>query len=185
MRIVAPATLAIIFVLLYFTFRRASDALLIIATLPLALIGGLWLLYLLGYNTSIASAVGFIALLGVAAEIGVVKLIYVNQAVEARAAEGRLRSDDDLRQGIIEGAVLRVRPVAMTATVIVAGLLPIMWGSGTGAEVTRRIAAPMVGGMISVPVLSMVVLPAAYFLVRRARAARAARSAMQTHGESA
>jgi Cu(I)/Ag(I) efflux system membrane protein CusA/SilA len=166
LKIVAPATLLIIFLLLYLTFRRFAEALLIMATLPFALVGGLWLIYLLGYNMSIAAAVGFIALGGVAAEIGVVMLVYVNQAVGARSGTG-FRDDQQLVQAIIEGAALRVRPIAMTVAVIIAGLLPIMWGSGTGSEVMRRIAAPMVGGMITAPLLSMFVLPAAYFLVRR------------------
>ncbi|HEX4597026.1 MAG TPA: efflux RND transporter permease subunit [Burkholderiaceae bacterium] len=167
LKIVVPATLMIIFVLLYLTFRRFADALLIMATLPLALVGGFWLMYLLGYNMSIASAVGFIALGGVASEIGVVMLVYVNQALAARAATGRLRDRGDLIEAIIEGAALRVRPVAMTVAVIIAGLLPIMWGSGTGSEVMRRIAAPMVGGMMTAPLLSMFVIPAAYLLMRR------------------
>jgi Cu(I)/Ag(I) efflux system membrane protein CusA/SilA len=166
LKIVAPATLLIIFLLLYLTFRRFAEALLIMATLPFALVGGLWLIYLLGYNMSIAAAVGFIALGGVAAEIGVVMLVYVNQAVGARSGAG-FPNDRQLVQAIIEGAALRVRPIAMTVAVIIAGLLPIMWGSGTGSEVMRRIAAPMVGGMITAPLLSMFVLPAAYLLVRR------------------
>jgi len=124
-------------------------------------------MFLLGYNMSIASAVGFIALGGVAAEIGVVMLLYVNQAVAVRAAEGRLADSRQLVDAIIQGAALRVRPIAMTVAVIIAGLLPIMWGSGTGSEVMRRIAAPMVGGMITAPLLSMLVIPAAYLLLRR------------------
>jgi Cu(I)/Ag(I) efflux system membrane protein CusA/SilA len=167
LKLVVPATLLIIFVLLYLTFRRFDEALLIMATLPFALIGGFWLIFLLGYNLSVAAAVGFIALGGVAAEIGVVMLLYVNQAVAARAADGRLQSLQDLVQAIVEGAALRVRPIAMTVAVIIAGLLPIMWGSGTGSEVMRRIAAPMVGGMITALLLSMIVIPAAYLLLRR------------------
>src|SRR5205809_6707103 len=132
LKIVVPATLVIIFVLLYLIFRRFGDALLIMATLPFALVGGFWLMYLLGYNMSIASAVGFIALGGVAAEIGVVMLVYVNQAVAARSADGRAGSEQELAQGVAEGAGLGVRPIAMTVAVIVAGLLPIMLGSGTG-----------------------------------------------------
>jgi Cu(I)/Ag(I) efflux system membrane protein CusA/SilA len=162
LKIVVPATLVIIFVLLYLTFRRFSEAALIMATLPFALVGGFWLMFLLGYDMSIASAVGFIALGGVAAEIGVVMVIYLDHAVVARAAQGRLRDERDLIQAIIEGAALRVRPIAMTVAVIIAGLLPIMWGSGTGSEIMRRIAAPMVGGMITAPLLSMLVIPAAY-----------------------
>jgi len=169
LRIVVPATLAIIFVLLYFAFRRAAEALLIMATLPFALVGGFWLMYALGYNMSIASAVGFIALAGVAAEIGVVMLVYVNQAVAVREAADGLRDDGDFARAIVEGAALRVRPVAMTVAVIIAGLLPIMFGSGTGSEVMRRIASPMVGGMITAPLLSMFVVPVAYLLLRRPR----------------
>ncbi len=175
LKIVVPATLLIILVLLYLTFRRMSEALLIMATLPFALVGGFWLMFTLGYNMSIASAVGFIALGGVAAEIGVVMLVYVNQAVAARSAEGRAGSEQELARGVAEGAGLGVRPIAMTVAVIVAGLLPIMFGSGTGSEVMRRIATPMVGGMITALLLSMFVVPAAYFLLRRPRGERRAR----------
>jgi Cu(I)/Ag(I) efflux system membrane protein CusA/SilA len=169
LKIVVPATLVIIFVLLYLIFRRFADALLIMVTLPFALVGGFWLMYLLGYNMSIAAAVGFIALGGVASEIGVVMLVYVNQAIAARTTERRLNDESELIEGIVEGAALRIRPIAMTVAVIIAGLLPIMWGSGTGSEVMRRIAAPMVGGMISAPFLSMFVIPAAYLLIHRRR----------------
>jgi Cu(I)/Ag(I) efflux system membrane protein CusA/SilA len=169
LRYVVPFTLLIIFVLLYLTFRRFAEALLIMGTLPFALVGGLWLMYLLGYNMSIASAVGFIALGGVAAEIGVVMLVYVREAISAREARGALLDERSLAQAMIEGAALRVRPIAMTVAVIVAGLLPIMWGSGTGSELMRRIAAPMVGGMITAPLLTMLVLPAAFYLLRRRR----------------
>ena len=173
LKVVMPFTLLIIFVLLYLIFRRFDEALLIMTTLPFALVGGIWLLYLIGYNMSIASAVGFIALGGVAAEIGVVMLIYVNQALAARAAQGHLNDSNELAQAIIEGAALRVRPIAMTVAVIIAGLLPIMWGTGTGSEVMRGIAAPMVGGMVTATLLSMFVIPAAYFLMRRPRLAQA------------
>src|SRR5438874_479568 len=165
LKLLVPATLGIIFVLLYMTFRRFSDAALIMATLPFALVGGYWLMFLLGYNMSVASAVGFIALGGVAAEIGIVMLVYLNQAVAARSAGGRLNDRSELDQAIVEGAALRIRPVAMTVAVIIAGLLPIMWGSGTGSEVMRRIAAPMVGGMITALLLSMLVIPSAYSLI--------------------
>jgi len=171
LKVVAPATLAIIFVLLYLTFRRFTEALLIMVTLPFALVGGLWLMYLLGYNLSIAAAVGFLALGGVAAEFGVVMLVYINQAVAKRAAGGTV-DGESLVRAIIEGAAIRVRPKAMTVAVIIAGLLPIMWGSGTGSEVMRRIAAPMVGGMITAPLLSMFVLPAAYLLIYRPKSLR-------------
>jgi len=180
LKIVVPATLLIILVLLYLTFRRFDDAFLIMATLPFALVGGFWLLFLLGYHMSIAAAVGFIALGGVAAEIGVVMLLYVNQAVSDRDDADRLNSRQDLAEAIIEGAALRMRPIAMTVAVIIAGLLPIMFGSGTGSEVMRRIAAPMVGGMITAPLLSMFVIPAAYLLLRRSRRAREPRTGAQS-----
>ncbi len=168
LKVVVPFTLLIIFVLLYLTFRRFGEALLIMATLPFALVGGIWLLYLLGYNLSVAGAVGFIALAGVSAEFGVIMLLYLKQAWEARVAAGKT-GEADLLDAIREGAVLRVRPKAMTVAVILAGLFPIMWGTGTGSEVMQRIAAPMVGGMITAPLLSMFVIPAAYLLMRRRR----------------
>lgn len=139
---------------------------LIMATLPFALVGGIWLLYLLGYNLSVAGAVGFIALAGVSAEFGVIMLLYLKQAWGERIDKGQV-SVDDLLDAIRDGAVLRVRPKAMTVAVILAGLLPIMWGAGTGSEVMQRIAAPMVGGMVTAPLLSMIVIPAAYLLIRR------------------
>jgi Cu(I)/Ag(I) efflux system membrane protein CusA/SilA len=166
LKLVVPFTLLIIFVLLYLTFRRLDEALLLMSTLPFALVGGVWLLWALGHNLSVASAVGFIALAGVAAEFGVIMLMYLKQAWQMRLDEGR-DSDDDLLDAIREGAVLRVRPKAMTVAVIVAGLLPLFWGAGTGSEVMQRIAAPMVGGMLSAPLLSMFVIPAAYRLFRR------------------
>jgi Cu(I)/Ag(I) efflux system membrane protein CusA/SilA len=168
LKVVVPFTLGIVFVLLYLTFRRFDEALLILATLPFALIGGFWLLYLLGYNLSVASAIGFIALAGVAAEFGVIMLLYLKQAWEARLARGQ-RGDADLLDAIREGAVLRVRPKAMTVAVIIAGLVPIMFGGGTGSEVMQRVAAPMVGGMVTAPLLSMFVVPAIYRLMRRRR----------------
>ena len=167
LKLVVPFTLVIIFVLLYLAFRRFSSAALIMGTLPFALVGGLWLLFLLGYNLSIASAIGFIALAGVSAEFGIVMLIYLDHAIQKRRAANRFTTERDLIEAIEEGAVLRVRPKAMTVAVIVAGLLPIMLGGGTGSEVMRRIAAPMVGGMITAPLLSMLVLPAAYLLLHR------------------
>jgi len=166
LQVVVPATLLIIFVLLYLTFRRADEAALIMATLPFALAGGVWLLWLLGHNLSVATGVGFIALAGVAAEFGVIMLLYLKHAWEARAAAGCC-SEAELLDAIREGAVLRVRPKAMTVTVIVAGLVPIMFGSGTGSEIMQRIAAPMVGGMLSAPLLSLFVVPAAFLLLRR------------------
>jgi Cu(I)/Ag(I) efflux system membrane protein CusA/SilA len=167
LRVVVPFTLLVIFVLLYLIFRRFDEALLIMATLPLALIGGFWLIYLLGHDFSIATAVGFIALAGVAAEFGVVMLIYLKHAWEERLAAGQPPTEATLYEAIREGAVLRVRPKAMTVCVIVAGLVPIMWSHGTGSEVMQRIAAPMIGGMISAPLLSLFLVPAAYALLRR------------------
>jgi Cu(I)/Ag(I) efflux system membrane protein CusA/SilA len=169
LRVVVPFTLLVIFVLLYLIFRRFDEALLIMATLPLSLIGGFWFIYLLGHDVSIATAVGFIALAGVAAEFGVVMLIYLKHAWEARLAAGHEESAAGLFDAIREGAVLRVRPKAMTVCVIVAGLLPIMWSHGTGSEVMQRIAAPMIGGMITAPLLSLFVVPAAFALMRGRR----------------
>ena len=170
LKAVVPATLAIIFVLLYLTFRRIDEALLIMATLPFALTGGVWFLYAMGYHLSIATGVGFIALAGVAAEFGVIMLLYLKNAWTAQQAAGQA-GEAGLLDAIRVGAVQRVRPKAMTVAVIVAGLLPIMIGSGTGSEVMSRIAAPMIGGMVSAPLLSLFVVPAAYWLMRR-RAAR-------------
>jgi Cu(I)/Ag(I) efflux system membrane protein CusA/SilA len=168
LKIVVPFTLVIIFVLLYLIFKRFDEAALIMATLPFALVGGIWLLYLLGYNLSVAGAVGFIALAGVSAEFGVIMLLYLRHAWDERVLAGQTGTPD-LLDAIREGAVLRVRPKAMTVAVILAGLFPIMWGTGTGSEVMQRIAAPMVGGMITAPLLSMFVIPAAYLLLRRRR----------------
>ena len=167
LKLVVPATLAIIFVLLYLTFGRFDEALLIMATLPFALTGGVWLLYLMGFNLSVATGVGFIALAGVAAEFGVIMLIYLKNAWAERQGPG---DPTALLAAIREGAVQRVRPKAMTVAVIVAGLLPILWSSGTGSEVMSRIAVPMVGGMITAPLLSLFVIPAAYWLMRRRQA---------------
>lgn len=167
LRIVLPFTLIIIFVLLYVTFSRVSDALLIMGTLPFSLIGGVWLLYLLGYNLSVAGAVGFIALAGVAAEFGVIMVLYLNQAIARHKALDPQGGKPMLMRALHEGAVLRVRPKVMTVATIMAGLLPIMWGDGTGSEVMRRIAAPMIGGMITAPLLSMLVIPAMYVLLKK------------------
>jgi Cu(I)/Ag(I) efflux system membrane protein CusA/SilA len=172
LKIVVPMTLLIIFVLLYLTFKRVDEAVLIMATLPFALAGGIWLLWALGHNLSVASGVGFIALAGVSAEFGVIMLLYLKHAWEARLAQG-VPDEADLLDAIREGAVLRVRPKAMTVAVIIAGLVPVMIGSGTGSEVMQRIAAPMVGGMITAPLLSMFVVPAVFLLLRR-RSLRAA-----------
>jgi Cu(I)/Ag(I) efflux system membrane protein CusA/SilA len=167
LKIVLPVTLAIVFVLLFVTFSSVRDALLIMATLPFALIGGVWLLYLLNYNLSVAGAVGFIALAGVAAEFGVIMVLYLNHALEKHRQPGQPLTQKQLMDAITEGAVLRVRPKVMTVATIMAGLLPIMWGNGAGSEVMRRIAAPMIGGMLSAPLLSMLVVPVVYLLLHR------------------
>jgi Cu(I)/Ag(I) efflux system membrane protein CusA/SilA len=180
LKLVVPFTLLVIFLLLYLTFRRLDEALLIMATLPFALIGGIWLLWALGHNLSVASVVGFIALAGVAAEFGVIMLLYLKQAWAARLDQG-LDTDTDLLDAIREGAVLRVRPKAMTVAVIVAGLLPLFWGAGAGSEVMQRIAAPMVGGMLSAPLLSMLVVPVVYRLMRKPRGAVAAKTDRSIH----
>jgi Cu(I)/Ag(I) efflux system membrane protein CusA/SilA len=167
--IVVPFTGAIIFVLLYLAFRRFDEAALIMVTVPFALVGGFWYVYLLGHDFSVASAVGFIALAGLAAEFGVIMLIYLKHSYERRLAAGAPQNGTTLLDAIDEGAVLRVRPKAMTVAVIVAGLAPIMWSEGAGAEIMQRIAAPMIGGMLTAPLLSMFVIPAAYFLMRKPR----------------
>ncbi|WP_446029332.1 efflux RND transporter permease subunit [Lelliottia amnigena] len=167
LKIVLPITLMIIFILLWLTFKRISDVLLIMGTLPFALIGGVWLLWLLGYNLSVAGAVGFIALSGVAAEFGVIMVLYLNQALDKYRRQEPDGGNSMLMRAIHEGAVLRVRPKVMTVATIMAGLLPIMWGGGSGSEVMQRIAAPMIGGMVTAPLLSMLVIPALYKLLHK------------------
>jgi len=165
--VVIPFTLVIIVLLLYLNFRNMTEVMIIMGTLPMALVGGVWLLYLLNYNMSVAVGVGFIALAGVAVEIGVIMLVYLNQAFNKRHLQaGKIHAltMQELRESIIEGALLRVRPIMMTVSAIIAGLLPIMLGSGTGSEVMRRIAAPMVGGMISATILTLIVIPAVYMV---------------------
>lgn len=174
--VVGPVTLAIIVLLLFLNFRRFTEVAIIMGTLPMALIGGFWLMYLLDYDLSVAVGVGFVALAGVAVEIGVVMLVYLNQAIERRqhaaVQDNRAMSIDDVRHAVIDGAVLRVRPIMMTVSATIAGLLPIMFGAGTGSEVMRRIAAPMVGGMVSATLLTLIVIPA-LFVIWRGRAVRA------------
>ncbi|MBS0352352.1 MAG: efflux RND transporter permease subunit [Proteobacteria bacterium] len=176
MKIVIPVTLLTIFLLLYLNFKRLTETLIVMLSVPFALVGGVWLMWLLGYNLSVAVAVGFIALAGVAAETGVVMLIYLDHAWEAVKAkcrtEGRTPHVGDLYEAVMEGAVERVRPKMMTVVAIMAGLLPIMWGTGTGSEVMSRIAAPMVGGMISSTILTLAVIPAIYALVKQWRLGR-------------
>jgi len=177
LKIVVPATLLIIFLLLYLNFRSIAETMIVMLSLPFALIGGLWLMWWLGFNLSVAVAVGFIALAGVAAETGVVMLIYLNQALAGigarRAAEGRALTRTDLRDAIMEGAVERVRPKMMTVVAIMAGLLPIMWSSGTGSEIMQRIAVPMIGGMVSSTLLTLIVIPAIFGLVEGVRLPKA------------
>ncbi|EWS55980.1 efflux RND transporter permease subunit [Methylibium sp. T29] len=171
LKLVVPATLAVIFVLLYLLFRSVGDAALVMAAVPFSLVGGFWLIWVMGHAISVATAVGFIALAGVAAEFGVVMLVYLKNALDRRLAAGEPDNPDTLLAAVREGAVLRVRPKAMTVAVVMAGLLPILWGGGTGSEVMTRIAAPMVGGMVTAPLLSMLVVPAAWYLLglRRVR----------------
>jgi Cu(I)/Ag(I) efflux system membrane protein CusA/SilA len=174
--VVIPFTIITIILLLFLIFRNMVEVLIILGTLPMALTGGLWLLYLLDYNLSVAVGVGFIALAGVAVEIGVVKLVYLQRALERQklVAEraGRALQVGDIKSAVVDGALMRVRPIMMTVATIIAGLLPIMLGSGTGSEVMRRIAAPMVGGMISVTLLTMSVIPAIFLLWQRGRLVR-------------
>jgi Cu(I)/Ag(I) efflux system membrane protein CusA/SilA len=174
--LVIPVTIVTIMLLLFLNFRNLTEVLIILGTLPMALIGGLWLLYLLGYNLSVAVGVGFIALAGVAVEIGVVMLVYLKQAYEhyrlAAADAGRAMNRQDLEAAVHDGALMRVRPIMMTVAAIIAGLLPIMLGSGTGSEVMRRIAAPMVGGMVSATILTLAVIPAIFLVWQRLRLKR-------------
>jgi len=171
LQVVIPVTVAIIVLLLYLNFRRVTEVLIILGTLPLALVGGFWLLYWLDYDLSVAVGVGFIALAGVAVEIGVVMLLYLNQAYRRHQerAQAALRAVDisELREAVVQGALLRVRPIMMTVATVIFGLLPVMLGSGTGSEVMRRIAAPMVGGMLSATVLTLLVIPAAFLIWQR------------------
>jgi Cu(I)/Ag(I) efflux system membrane protein CusA/SilA len=170
LKIVVPVTLAIIFLLLYLNFRNITDTLIVMLSLPFALVGGIWLMWALGFNLSVAVVVGFIALAGVAAETGVVMLIYLDHALAEiaarRAAEGRAPTRDDLYQAIMNGAVERVRPKMMTVVAIIAGLLPILWSTGAGSEIMQRIAVPMIGGMVSSTLLTLIVIPAIYGLVK-------------------
>jgi Cu(I)/Ag(I) efflux system membrane protein CusA/SilA len=168
--IVVPVTLGLILLLLYLNFRRMTETLIVMLSLPFALVGGLWLMWWLEFNVSVAVAVGFIALAGVAAETGVIMLVYLDHALDERRAmvarEGRAMTLDDINAAIIEGAVERVRPKMMTVIAIMAGLLPILWSHGTGSEVMQRIAVPMVGGMVSSAILTLVVIPAIYAVVK-------------------
>jgi Cu(I)/Ag(I) efflux system membrane protein CusA/SilA len=164
LRLVVPITLIIIFLLLYFNFKNVTESLIIMLSLPFALVGGIWLMWLSGYNMSVAVGVGFIALAGVAAETGVVMLLYIDNAYKDRLKLGKMNSREDLHKAIVYGAVERVRPKLMTVTTTIAGLLPIMWGHGTGSQVMKRIAAPMVGGLMTSTILTLIVIPAIYYL---------------------
>jgi Cu(I)/Ag(I) efflux system membrane protein CusA/SilA len=170
LKIVVPVTLMIIFLLLYLNFGRLTETLIVMLSLPFALVGGLWLMWWLGFNLSVAVVVGFIALSGVAAETGVVMLMYLDQALNeiraARQATGRAFIRADLNEAIMLGAVERVRPKMMTVVAIMAGLVPILWSTGTGSEIMQRIAVPMIGGMVSSTLLTLVVIPAIYGLVK-------------------
>jgi Cu(I)/Ag(I) efflux system membrane protein CusA/SilA len=174
--VVVPITLAIIMLLLYFSFRRIGEVLIIMITLPLAMVGGLWLMHYLGYNFSIAVGVGFIALAGVAVEIGVIMLVYLNQAWHYKKLDAQEQNhainSDDLSMAIRDGAGLRVRPVMMTVLTVIIGLVPIMYGEGTGSEVMQRIAAPMIGGMASALLLTLLVLPAIFKLWKQREISR-------------
>ncbi|GJD46837.1 Cation efflux system protein CusA [Methylobacterium cerastii] len=170
LKVVVPLTLLIVFLLLYLNFRRLTETLIVMLSLPFALVGGVWLMWWMGFNLSVAVAVGFIALAGVAAETGVIMLVYLDHALtEIRAGcdrAGRALTRADLRRAIMIGAVERVRPKMMTVVAIMAGLLPILWSTGSGSEVMQRIAVPMIGGMVSSTVLTLVVIPAVYGLVK-------------------
>jgi copper/silver efflux system protein len=171
--VVVPATLLVIFLLLFLNFRRMSDTLIVMLSLPFSLVGGLWLMDLMGFNLSVAAVVGFIALAGVAAETGVVMLIYLDHALkDARArcvAEKRPFTRADLRAAIMEGAVERVRPKIMTVAAIMAGLVPVLWSSGVGSEVMQRIAVPMIGGMVSSTLLTLLVIPVLFAMIHGRR----------------
>ncbi|MFQ5431835.1 MAG: efflux RND transporter permease subunit, partial [Nitrospinota bacterium] len=167
LRLVVPVTLFVIFFLLFLNFNRVTESLLVMLTIPFALIGSVWMLFYLKYNLSVAVGVGMIALAGVATEIGVLVLIYIGHAVEEFRHEGKLHTRSDLVDAVIAGTVERVRPIVMTASAVTGGLLPIMWGAGTGSEVMKRIATPMVGGMISTVFISLVALPVLYVLLHQ------------------
>jgi Cu(I)/Ag(I) efflux system membrane protein CusA/SilA len=165
LKVVVPMTLVIIFLLLYFNFKNIAETLIVMLSVPFSLTGGFWLMYLLGYNMSVAVGVGFIALAGVAAETGVVMLVYLDHAYNRfKAIHGEQFNHKHLCQAIEEGAALRVRPKIMTVVAIMAGLMPIMWSHGTGSQVMKRIAAPMVGGMVSATILTLIVVPTIYGL---------------------
>jgi Cu(I)/Ag(I) efflux system membrane protein CusA/SilA len=179
LKLVLPVTMVVILLLLYLNFRSMAKSLIVLLSVPFAAIGAIWFLYLLGYNLSVAVWVGIIALAGVAAETGVIMLVYLDEAFERRVREGRMASHQDLRDAIIEGAVQRVRPKMMTVAAIMGGLLPIMWTTGTGADVMKRIAAPMIGGMVTSTILTLLVIPVLYALWRWREVKRRQRAGME------
>ena len=172
MQIVVPATLALVFVLLYLNFRNVAETLIVMLSIPFTLVGGIWFLWALGYNWSVAVTIGFLALAGVAAETGVVMLVYLDQEWKQARAGGRVPTRHELYDSVMRGAVERVRPMMMTVASTVIGLLPILWGSGTGASVMKRIGAPMIGGMVTSTLLTLLVIPAVYSLWRERSLAR-------------
>jgi Cu(I)/Ag(I) efflux system membrane protein CusA/SilA len=175
MRVVIPVTLGIIFLLLYLNFGAVGESLIVMLTFPFALVGGIWFIWLLGYNTSVAVWVGFIALAGVAAETGVIMLIYLDEACHQRRESGRMNEAADVVEAVTEGALDRLRPIAMTVLTIMVGLTPILRSQGTGADVMKRIAAPMVGGMVSATILTLVVIPSVYLIWKRWEVKRVSR----------
>jgi Cu(I)/Ag(I) efflux system membrane protein CusA/SilA len=183
LKIVVPVTLVIVFLLLYLNFRSLPQVLIVMLTLPFSVIGGIWIMYLLNYNMSVAVTVGFIALAGVATEIGVVMIVYLDHAYRKmrEEKEGRIKKMD-LYQAIMAGAAERVRPIAMTATAVIAGLLPIMWSQESGARVMKRIATPMVGGMVSATILTLIIIPIVYEIWRAWQLRREARQATGEQG---
>ena len=174
LKIVVPVTLTVIFLLLYFNFKRVTETMIVMLSVPFSLVGGVWLLWWYHFNLSVAVMVGFIALAGVAAETGVVMLIYLDHALKERQAKREQITVADLYEAVMEGAVERVRPKMMTVCAIMAGLLPILWTTGTGSEVMQRIALPMIGGMVSSTVLTLIVIPALYTLIKEVRLRRQA-----------
>jgi Cu(I)/Ag(I) efflux system membrane protein CusA/SilA len=167
LNVIVPVTLVLIFLLLYIHFHSVAEAAIVMGSLPFALVGGVWLLYLLGYNLSVAVSVGFIALAGLAAETGVVMLVYLDETFGRRRSHGLMKTTGDLHAGIVEGAAERVRPKLMTVATTLIGLLPVMYGTETGSEVMKRIAGPMVGGLISSTVLTLVIIPVVYDIWKR------------------
>jgi Cu(I)/Ag(I) efflux system membrane protein CusA/SilA len=173
MRLIIPLTLVVIMLLLYFHFNNLTNSLIVMLSLPFALVGGIWLFYIFGFNTSVAVYVGFIALAGLAAETGIVMLVYLDEAYDRRKNDGQLRTREDLKAAVIDGAVERVRPKLMTVSTTIIALLPIMIEHGTGSEVMQRIAAPMIGGLVSSTILTLVIVPALYFIVKQKNVAKA------------